>query len=267
MCTIEKHIGRKQFSENNIFSQCVWYRIDQMTFFQSCRQLGRRTILVVNTTISWLKAMALRRPAFSHLNRTMGFLLKRKSTQFYNKKAQAAQTNLTKKTMRFFLKTTSKAMGRPRMAAKGQLKKVDKAVEKMASARLWFNLATKETFIQLNINEARLGFHKKLGGLVKSGNNFVTEEQNISSLKKFTAFCNSQFNFKHYLAAQPSLTCTEQSSCRKKSQRSDELVVQCSLKSSQPLIDAGTSRSVLTKLRGTRGRGTWTWWKASRPFR
>ena len=45
--------------------------------------------------------------------------------------------------MRFFLKTTSKAMGRPRMAAKGQLKKVDKAVEKMASARLWFNLVIK----------------------------------------------------------------------------------------------------------------------------
>ncbi len=49
-------------------------------------------------------------------------------------------THLTKKTSLFFLKTTSMAMGSPRMTAKGQLKKADKAVVKMARARLWFNL-------------------------------------------------------------------------------------------------------------------------------
>jgi hypothetical protein len=43
---------------------------------------------------------------------------------------------LTKKTSLLFLKMTSMAIGRPRMAAKGQLKNVDKAVVKMANAKL-----------------------------------------------------------------------------------------------------------------------------------
>jgi hypothetical protein len=43
-------------------------------------------------------------------------------------------------------------MGRPSMTAKGQLKKVDKAVEKMAKARLWFNLKIRE---KLSIKEEK----------------------------------------------------------------------------------------------------------------
>jgi hypothetical protein len=44
-------------------------------------------------------------------------------------------------------------MGRPSMTAKGQLKKVDKAVEKMAKARLWFNLKIRE---KLSIKEDKI---------------------------------------------------------------------------------------------------------------
>jgi hypothetical protein len=60
-------------------------------------------------------------------------------------KIKINKTYLTKNTSLLFLKTTSKAMGRPRMAANGQLRKAERAVVKIANAKLWFILYKNKT--------------------------------------------------------------------------------------------------------------------------